>query len=269
MHVKVVWKQAKSMCFITRCDMPFCSQQCWFCLKPLCTFSWVNPVKAPNIRYFLLSPEELPLTSSSTFYHQVPQMLLLCVSPCLELGCISPGVKGRDQRWPPCSWPENLDQRCGHVEANRRALGWNRAEKTKRERERQTDRQTEKQVCVSLAFSFHVTHVYDPSTETILLLFTLHPSPAFRTLLLTMRTTPFLLRDSCPQYFVHLMWRANSLEKLLMLGKLRAGGEGGDRGRDGWMASSIQWTWVWASSRRQWRTEETVMRLPTRWQRVR
>ena len=36
--------------------------------------------------------------------------------------------------------------------------------------------------------------------------------------------------------------------------RLRAGGEAGDRGWDGWMASPIQWTWVWASSRRQWRT---------------
>ena len=35
---------------------------------------------------------------------------------------------------------------------------------------------------------------------------------------------------------------------------LRAGGEGDDRGWDGWMASLIQWTWVWASSRRWWRT---------------
>ena len=26
--------------------------------------------------------------------------------------------------------------------------------------------------------------------------------------------------------------------------------EGGDRGWDGWMASPIQWTWVWANSRR-------------------
>ena len=32
------------------------------------------------------------------------------------------------------------------------------------------------------------------------------------------------------------MQRANSLEKPLMLGKTEAGGEGGDRGRDGWMA---------------------------------
>ena len=30
----------------------------------------------------------------------------------------------------------------------------------------------------------------------------------------------------------------------------QAGGEAGDRVWDGWMASSTQWTWVWASSRR-------------------
>ena len=31
-------------------------------------------------------------------------------------------------------------------------------------------------------------------------------------------------------------------------------GEGDDRGWDGWMASLIQWNWVWASSGRWWRT---------------
>ena len=31
-------------------------------------------------------------------------------------------------------------------------------------------------------------------------------------------------------------------------------GEGGDRGRDGWMASPTRWTWVWASSGRWWWT---------------
>ena len=36
--------------------------------------------------------------------------------------------------------------------------------------------------------------------------------------------------------------------------RLRAGGEGDDRGWDGWMASLTQWTWVWASSQRWWRT---------------
>ena len=37
--------------------------------------------------------------------------------------------------------------------------------------------------------------------------------------------------------------------------RLRAGGEGDDRGWDGWMASPIQWTWVWANSGRLWRTQ--------------
>ena len=32
------------------------------------------------------------------------------------------------------------------------------------------------------------------------------------------------------QYFGHLMWRTDSLEKTLMLGRLKAGGEGDDRG---------------------------------------
>ena len=31
--------------------------------------------------------------------------------------------------------------------------------------------------------------------------------------------------------------------------RLRAGGEVGNRGWDGWMASLTQWTWVWAHSR--------------------
>ena len=55
-------------------------------------------------------------------------------------------------------------------------------------------------------------------------------------------------------YFGHLMRRADSLEKTLMLGRLRAGGKGDDRGWDGWMASPTWWTWVWASSRSWWRT---------------
>ena len=32
--------------------------------------------------------------------------------------------------------------------------------------------------------------------------------------------------------------------------RLRVAGEGGERGRDGWMASLTQWTWVWANSER-------------------
>ena len=38
--------------------------------------------------------------------------------------------------------------------------------------------------------------------------------------------------------------------------RLKAGGEGDDRGWDGRMASPTPWTWVWASSGRWWSTEE-------------
>ena len=44
------------------------------------------------------------------------------------------------------------------------------------------------------------------------------------------------------QYFGRPMGSIDSLEKTLMLGKIEAGGEGDDRGRDGWMAPSTQWT---------------------------
>jgi len=37
--------------------------------------------------------------------------------------------------------------------------------------------------------------------------------------------------------------------------RLKAGGEGDDRGWDGWMASLTQWTWVWVNSGSWWWTE--------------
>ena len=36
--------------------------------------------------------------------------------------------------------------------------------------------------------------------------------------------------------------------------RLKAGGEGDDRGWDGWMASPTQWTWVWVNSGSWWWT---------------
>ena len=36
--------------------------------------------------------------------------------------------------------------------------------------------------------------------------------------------------------------------------RLKAGGEGDNRGWDGWIASLTQWTWVWASSGSWWWT---------------
>ena len=55
------------------------------------------------------------------------------------------------------------------------------------------------------------------------------------------------------QYFGYLMQRTNSW-KYWCWEILKAGGEGDDRGWDGWMASPTQWAWVWASSGRWWRT---------------
>ena len=72
------------------------------------------------------------------------------------------------------------------------------------------------------------------------------------------------------QYSGHLMWRADSLKKILMLGKI----EGGRRSKwhrwwDGKMASLTQWTWIWASSRRWWRTGKPGVLWSTGLQRVR
>ena len=40
---------------------------------------------------------------------------------------------------------------------------------------------------------------------------------------------------------------------------LKAGGEGDQRGWDGWMASLTQWTWVWVGSGSSWWTGKTGM----------
>ena len=41
--------------------------------------------------------------------------------------------------------------------------------------------------------------------------------------------------------------------------RLMVGGEGDNRGRDGWMASLMQWTWIWLSSRSWWWTGKPGM----------
>ena len=51
------------------------------------------------------------------------------------------------------------------------------------------------------------------------------------------------------QYFGHLMQRADSFEKTLMLGKIEGRRRCDNRGWDGWMASPTKWTWVWVNSR--------------------
>ena len=53
------------------------------------------------------------------------------------------------------------------------------------------------------------------------------------------------------QYFGHLVQRMTPWKRQEIL---NVGGEGDNRGWDGWMASPTQWTWVWASSGSWWRT---------------
>ena len=58
------------------------------------------------------------------------------------------------------------------------------------------------------------------------------------------------------QYFGHLMWRVHWTlwKRPWWWERLKAGGEGDDKGWDSWMASLTQWTWVWANSGRYQRT---------------
>ena len=70
------------------------------------------------------------------------------------------------------------------------------------------------------------------------------------------------------QFFGHQMPRADSLEKTLMLEKIK-GRRRSTREWDGWITSPTQWTSVWANSWRQWRTEEPGGPQSTGSQRVR
>ena len=56
------------------------------------------------------------------------------------------------------------------------------------------------------------------------------------------------------QYFGHLIWRADSLEKTLMLGKIEGRRRRGQQRMRCWMASLTQWTRVWVNSESWWWT---------------
>ena len=70
------------------------------------------------------------------------------------------------------------------------------------------------------------------------------------------------------QYFGHLMRRADSFEKALMLEKIEGRKRRDDRGWDGWMASLTQWTWVWVNSWSWWWTGRPAVLQSTGSQRV-
>ena len=73
-----------------------------------------------------------------------------------------------------------------------------------------------------------------------------------------------VISPGCSLEGLMLNWSSNTLatscEELIPWKRpwcwegLGAGGEGDDRGWDGWMASPTRWTWVWVNSRRWWWT---------------
>ena len=75
------------------------------------------------------------------------------------------------------------------------------------------------------------------------------------------RSDQSILNEISPEYSLEdccWSWSSNTLttwwEELThwkrpwCRARLKTGGEGDERGRDGWIASLTQWTWVWANS---------------------
>ena len=85
------------------------------------------------------------------------------------------------------------------------------------------------------------------------------------------RSTQSILKEISPKYSLEELidTEINTLptccEKLTHLKRpwwwerLKAGGEGDDRGWDGWMTSPTRWTWVWIRSRSWWWTGRSGM----------
>ena len=81
------------------------------------------------------------------------------------------------------------------------------------------------------------------------------------------RSNQCILKEISPEYSLEgwmlklkLQYLATWCEELTYLKRpccwerLKVGGEGDDRRRDGWMASPTEWTWVWVSSKSWWWT---------------
>ena len=87
------------------------------------------------------------------------------------------------------------------------------------------------------------------------------------------------ISPECSLEGLMLTWNCNTLatwyEELIHLKRpwcwerLKVGGEGDDRGWDGWMASLTQWAWVWVNSRNWWWTGRPGMLQSMGSQRVR
>ena len=70
------------------------------------------------------------------------------------------------------------------------------------------------------------------------------------------------------QYFATCCEELTHWKRPSWWARLKVGGEGGDRGWDGWMASLTRWTWVWVNSGSWWWTGRPRMLLSMESQRV-
>ena len=91
------------------------------------------------------------------------------------------------------------------------------------------------------------------------------------------RSNQSILKEISPAYSLEgLMLKLNTLatwceeptlwKRPWCWERVKAGREGDNRGWDGWMASPIQWTWVWASSGRWWMTGKPGVLHSMGWQ---
>ena len=96
------------------------------------------------------------------------------------------------------------------------------------------------------------------------------------------RSNQFILKEISPEYSLeglmlrltlqhlgHLIWRTDSLEKILILGKIEGRKRRGWQRWDGWMSSLTRWTWVWAGSGSWWWIGKPGVLQSMGWQRVR
>ena len=88
---------------------------------------------------------------------------------------------------------------------------------------------------------------------------------SWRRLLIARRSNQSILKEISPeyslegpllklklQYFGHCCEELTHWKRPWSWERLKAGGEGDDRGWDGWMASLTRWTWIWAISECWW-----------------
>ena len=84
------------------------------------------------------------------------------------------------------------------------------------------------------------------------------------------RSNQSILKEISPEYSLEgLIWSSNTLatwceelthwKRLWCWEGLGTGGEGDDRGWEGWMASPTRWTWVWVNFRSWWWTARPGM----------